>query len=181
MKPLHGLFTCALIAMNASAPQSLSELARKEAERRKAMDQLGIQGKTVEQGDSARLAPGGNVSLSKLPPISKSLPKPPAQLGEKASANKYRTELQQFDREIRRNEERLTSLRGRLQTERAAPVRLGKGSGRMVSAVQERLQAQINDLEAKIKRLRDDRLRVYDSGRKAGFLPGELDGKGIIP
>jgi len=29
--------------------------------------------------------------------------------------------------------------------------------------------------------LRRERLETYDAGRKAGFLPGELDGKGLIP
>jgi len=36
------------------------------------------------------------------------------------------------------------------------------------------------ELEAKLKRLKQERLEAYETGRKAGYLPGELDGKGII-
>ena len=40
---------------------------------------------------------------------------------------------------------------------------------------------RIKDWEVKLKRLRQDRFETYDAGLKAGFLPGELDGKGIWP
>jgi hypothetical protein len=36
-------------------------------------------------------------------------------------------------------------------------------------------------LELKLKRLRQDRLHVYDAALRSGFLPGEIDGKGITP
>ena len=44
-----------------------------------------------------------------------------------------------------------------------------------------RLDVQIKDWEVKLKRLRQDSFETYDAGLKAGFLPGELDGKGIWP
>jgi hypothetical protein len=28
---------------------------------------------------------------------------------------------------------------------------------------------------------RNERFEVYESGKKAGHMPGELDGKGLIP
>jgi len=43
------------------------------------------------------------------------------------------------------------------------------------------MQDQILELQSKLKRLRQERLDIYEAGKKAGFLPGELDGKGIIP
>ena len=44
-----------------------------------------------------------------------------------------------------------------------------------------RLQAEIEELELKLKQLRRERAETFDDGRKAGYLPGELEGKGIIP
>ena len=46
---------------------------------------------------------------------------------------------------------------------------------------QSKLQAEIEELQIKLKRLQEERFEVYESGKKAGFLPGELEGKGIIP
>jgi uncharacterized protein (UPF0335 family) len=43
------------------------------------------------------------------------------------------------------------------------------------------LREEIEDLELKLKRLQQERSEVYAEGKKAGFLPGELSGKGIIP
>jgi hypothetical protein len=43
------------------------------------------------------------------------------------------------------------------------------------------LQREIDELESKLKRIRRERQEIYEEGRKAGFLPGELDGRGLIP
>ena len=178
MKPQYALCLIMLLAPAAYAQassQSLGELAKKEAERRKLLDQQGIEAKKIGQEDVAKLAAKGNVSVSSLPPDSRPPFVSPTQPGRKPSLEKYRTELRNLDSEIRRNEERLASLRKRRELEQDMPVRLGRG-GRVSVARNARalLQNQIQDLEVKLKRLRDERLKTYDAARKAGFLPGEL-------
>ena len=44
-----------------------------------------------------------------------------------------------------------------------------------------RAEDQIEEVEAGLKLKRKERASVYDSGKKDGYLPGELEGKGIIP
>jgi hypothetical protein len=46
---------------------------------------------------------------------------------------------------------------------------------------QERLQGQISALDSKVKQLRRERREVWDEGMRAGFQPGELDGKSLTP
>lgn len=178
MKPQYALclwILLAPVALPGACPQSLSELAKKEAERRKLLDQQGIEAKKIDQGDTAKLAAKGNVSLSSLPPGSRPPSMSKTQPGKKPSLEKYRTELRNLDSEIRRDDERLASLRKRLELEKDLPIRLGRG-GRpsAASTSKARLQNQIQDLESKLKRLRQDRLKTYDAARKAGFLPGDL-------
>ena len=151
--------------------QSLSELAKKEAERRKLLDQQGIETKKIDQGD---IAAKGNITLSSPPPRSKVLPSS-NQSGKKPSLEKYRTELRNLDSGIRRDEERLASLRKRLEIEKDRPIKLGRGgTAGTAEASRKRLENQILDLDTRLKRLRDDRLKTYDAARRAGFLPGEL-------
>jgi len=161
MRPKYALFLMLL------SLQSLSELAKKEAERRKLLDQQGIEAKKIDQRDHAAK---GNVTLSSPPPKVS-----PAESGKKPSLERYRTLLRNLDSEIRRDEERLASLRKRLEIEKDAPLRLGRhGKSSTAETATRRLENQILDLEIKLKRLRDDRLKTYDAARKAGFLPGEL-------
>jgi hypothetical protein len=178
MKPQYALCLWILLApvvLPGDCPQSLSELAKKEAERRKLLDQQGIEAKRIDQKDAAKLAAKGNISLSSLPPNSRSPSMPPTQLGKKPSLEKYRTALQRLDSEIRRDEERLASLRKRLELEKDVPIRLGRGGRPSAASISmARLQNQVQDLEIKLRRLRDDRLKTYDAARKAGFLPGDL-------
>ena len=178
MKPQYALCLWILLAamtLPGAGPQSLSELAKKEAERRKLLDQQGIEAKKIEQRDTAKLAGKGNISISSLPPDSRPTSTSPTKPGKRPSLEKYRTELRNLDSEIRRDEERLASLRKRLELEKDAPIRLGRG-GRLnaASTTQARLQNQVQDLEIRLKRLRDERLKTYDAARKAGFLPGDL-------
>ena len=42
------------------------------------------------------------------------------------------------------------------------------------------LASQIQELEAKLVRLHMDRSNTFQDGRKAGFLPGELENRGVI-
>ncbi|PYV12309.1 MAG: hypothetical protein DMG07_17315, partial [Acidobacteria bacterium] len=80
--------------------------------------------------------------------------------------------------------DRLASLRARVEAERWTPPRAARsrrGTRIVQSEKRPRLDVQIKDWEVKLKRLRQDRFETYDAGLKAGFLPGELDGKGIWP
>jgi hypothetical protein len=159
--------------------QSLAEAARKEAERRKNLDQNGIEAKVIEEDDLPQAALLANVSISS--PVLPSKP-PSKESASKAKVQPYRSALQRYDREIKQREEKLNSLRARLNAEKWALPKLGKmtrSSGS--SSSQEKLKVQIQDLELKLVQLRRERLETYDAGRKAGFLPGELDGKGVMP
>jgi hypothetical protein len=157
----------------ANPPQTVSEAALKEADRRKLLEQQGVEGKTILQGDVGKLGAGANVtSGTPLPPASR-----PATARESPpKPDRYRSQLLKLDGEIRRMEEKLSVLRSRLETERHFPFRLGRTS----NAVQ-KTEAQIRSYADRIERLRLERMKVYDAGLRAGFLPGELDGKGIVP
>jgi hypothetical protein len=170
-----------LLCMTASLgkAQSLSEASQREAERRKNLDQNGVEAKVIAEDDLSQAALKANVSVSSPSYASKAASKETA---SKANVQPYRNALQKYDREIDQGEEKLKSLRARLNAERWALPRVGKiSSSSDSSSSQEKLKTQIQDLESKLARLRRERLEKYDSGRKAGFLPGELDGKGVMP
>ncbi len=166
----------------ASGMQSLEDIARMEGERRRLLEQQGIEGKVIE-GYPEYLAPNGNVTTST--PMSAVSPKtegaPPSHKNE-PSVRSLRTKLQKLDRDIKKEEERLKLLRERLRAGRWALPKVGRVSATSQNEEsQARLQNQIEDLEIKLKYLRQERADSYEEGRKAGFLPGELEGKGIIP
>jgi hypothetical protein len=177
MRPQHTF--CVWIFLSAASvaaagSQSLTEIAKKEAERRRLLDQQGIEARKIEQENVPGLASKGSVSLSSLPGSGPPA-RLPAQTGRKPSLEQYRTGLRTFDAEIVRSEERLGALRKRLDLEKDAPIRLGRGVRPGAAGNSKaKLQSQIQDLEIKLKRLRTDRLKLYDTARKAGFLPGEL-------
>jgi predicted RNase H-like nuclease (RuvC/YqgF family) len=176
------LRSCRLAAFFLFSLQSLADIAREEAERRKLLEQQGIEAKVIE-GDPRHFAPNGNLTLSTPKPSSpkKEKTKSASSKGQ-PSVRSFRTALQRLDRTIRKDQERLDLLRTRLHSEKWAIPKVGrisKSVGKTDS--QSRLQREIEDLESKLKRLRRERSEIYDAGRKAGFLPGELDGKGIIP
>jgi hypothetical protein len=159
--------------------QSLSEAAQKEAERRKNLEQDGVEGKMIEGHNPSQMAPRGNLSTS-----SPSYSSKPTSLEPKSKARlqTFRSALQKYDREIKRDVERLGALRVRLDAERWTLPKTEKTSRQSdPRSSQNRLKTQIQDLELKLGQLRRERLETYDSGRKAGFLPGELDGKGLVP
>ncbi len=162
--------------------QSLADVARQESERRRRMDEQGVEAKIIE-GEPELLAPNGNLTV--FAP-DRSMPKKSTQETApgkgQPSVRSYRTALQKLDRAIQRDEERLNARRARLQAEKWAPPKAGPISKSAGSADSlRRLQEEIEDLESRLKQQRKERLEVYDEGRKAGFLPGELDGKGLIP
>ena len=173
-----------LAVLFALGMQSLADLARQETERRKMLEEQGVQGKVIETSNPEGLAPDGNLTTSAAAVTG---------LGEKSkpstqnrsrgpSAKSYRSALQKLDRSISRTEERLQLLRSRLQDERWALPKVGRLSRRSgTTDSQSRIQAEVQELEIQLKQMRKERAEIHDEGRKAGFLPGELDGRGIIP
>jgi chromosome segregation ATPase len=171
---MNAISFCALLLL---CLQSLADVAREEAERRRALDQQGIEAKVIE---SIPQSDGGHLTLSNGP----SPPKTKESLisKERISVLKISDALQRLDRGIRQMQDRLELLRARLQSVRWAIPKTGKMSGQAdTEKTQNRLRQEIERLEKKLVQLQQERADAYDRGRKAGFLPGELTGKGIIP
>jgi chromosome segregation ATPase len=162
--------------------QSLADVARQEAERRKQLEEQGIEAKVIT-GIGGQASPSGSVTVSSpagSAPERSASQSAPAK--KQSSVRGYREALQKLDRAIRQDEERLQSLRTQLQAEKWAIPKVGRVSGRkQTEDKQSRLQAKIDEIQARMKRLRQERIETYDAGRRAGLLPGELEGKGIIP
>ena len=165
------------VGMPISLPaQSLAEAARKESERRRSLEERGISGRVIEQHDTTHREYKG--SLSTLAPVPVPRTEKPAVAIERGSPDSFRKALQNLDREIRQGEDRLVLLKEKIAlARRAAPVlsRSSRSNARAVST--DRFQNEVREWELKLKRLRQDRLDSYQAGRKAGFLPGELDRK----
>lgn len=167
----------ALLICTAGHPQTLGELARKEAERRRELALQGIAGKVIETVEPHQ----GNLTISYTAPKRTPTAIPSAKT-ESGSARSYQSKLQSLDREIRHNEDQLKLLKARLAEERWAPPRAGRAlKSQNSTATLEQLPRKISETEAKLIQLKDERLQVYMQGRKAGFLPGELEGRGITP
>ena len=177
---IEKLFSFGFAALFALSTQSLSDLARQEAERRKALEEQGIQGKVVG-ANPENLAPDGNLTTS-TPDTREHSEKPSARNGRPASLKTYRSAIERLERSISKTEDQLKLLRSRLQEERWALPKVGRVSRRSGTAdSRNRIQTQVGELEIKLKQMQKERADVYEKGKKAGFLPGELDGKGIIP
>jgi hypothetical protein len=170
--------TCCLALLFFFNLQSLVDLAREEAERRRLLEQQGIKGKVIENNvvDSASNGNGsGATRSSALPEITAARSDSPK---SRPSVSRYRSALQKLDRDIQQSEDRLASRQARLQAEKRAHPKTGRSSGRSrTKSSGSQLQAEIEELQIKLKRLREERFEAYESGKKAGFLPGELDGK----
>ena len=167
---------------SAAATESLADAARRESERRKEVDRLGIE-ETVIIGNGRCSAREGNVTISdpsEIKPLKDS--SQTSSPKNSSSLRQYRTTLQKMDRDIRKNEARLEKLRDRLQDLRRKNLtirdisKIGKNE-----ESRDQTQAEIEALQDELKQQRRERMEVYDSGKKDGFLPGELEGKGIIP
>lgn len=164
-----------------SVAQSLAEAARREAERRKSLVQQGIEGKVIGE-ETLPPQPTANRAASSIPERARPGAGKEPLTGRRTPAGPYRSVLRRIDNEIRRCEERLAVLRRRHEAEKFALPRSGRSANsRAAGSSRERIFWQIQDTESKLKRLRQERLEAYDAGRKAGFLPGELDGHGIVP
>jgi DNA repair exonuclease SbcCD ATPase subunit len=172
---------CWVLTLILLCVQSLADVARQEAERRRLLDQQGIEAKVI---DAVTPGSGGNLAVSSdLPrPVSRKTSKGSAAAKGKTSVAGIRTALQKLDRSIQQTRERLESRRARLQSERwENPKTMRASSVSEVEKSQNRLKQEIEDLQRKLEQLQQERSELYNRGKKAGFLPGELTGKGIIP
>jgi hypothetical protein len=161
--------------------QSLADVAREEAERRKQIDQQGIEVKVFESNNS--LASKGNQTTSTSPrPVSLQNETSSDSRKNRATLKSYRSALQKLDRAIRQDETQLELLRTRLRSEKWALPKVGRISRNSPAADnQAKLQSQIEALQIKLEQARQERMEIYQAGKKDGYLPGELDGKGTIP
>jgi hypothetical protein len=163
------------------AMQSLADVAREEAERRKQIDEQGIEVKVIERNGVP--SSKGNLTTSTSPrsvPLQNDTPSDSRK--NRTSLKSYRSALQKSDRTIRQDEARLESLRARLQSEKWALPKAGRISRNSAAADnQAKLQREIEELQVKIERAKQERLEIYQAGKRDGYLPGELDGKGTIP
>jgi hypothetical protein len=163
------------------AMQSLADVAREESERRKQIDQQGIEVKVIERNGPP--SSKGNLTTSTSSrPVALQNETPSDSRKNRTSLKSYRSALQKLDRSIRQDETRLESLRARLHSEKWALPRVGRISRNSPAADnQAKLQREIEELQVKIERAKQERLEIYQAGKKDGYLPGELDGKGTIP
>ncbi len=167
-----------LLQLSHARPQSLADVARREAERRKALERQGIEGKVI----SSNAAPATEQRTETNMPASRTGSSPARSSREQNTVRALRARVQKLDLAIQHGEERLTVLRARMESERWQLPKVGRISrARTGDTARERLALQIRELEAKLRNWRRERSQTYESGRKAGFLPGELDGKGIVP
>ncbi len=144
------------------------------------LDEQGIEGKAIT-ADEAQSAAIGHVTVFTRAGLTE--PKRAKESGasrEHKSVRSYRAALQKLDRAIRQTEERLESRQIRLRSLRWDLPKPGRGRSDSGNS-QSRLQQEIEDLQRKLEPLRQERSEVYEDGKRAGFLPGELSGKGVIP
>jgi hypothetical protein len=158
--------------------QSLVDIANQEAERRRLIDQQGIETRVIEGNN---VPSDSNVAEWTDPAVV--IPKASKKgdsAKDKTSARSFRTALQKLDRAIRASKDRLEAKRAQLQSERWASPKSGRSSSRgQASDAQSKLKAEIEELQTKMKELRRERSEIYEEGKKAGFLPGELNGRGM--
>jgi hypothetical protein len=158
--------------------QSLADIAREEAERRQLLEQQGIEAKIIERKEAPSAQKEHQSKALPLAGESKRSSTEKVSAKNQATARRFRVALQKLDRRIRQEEDRLVSLRARLEKSRWALPQIGRLSIQNRTAdTQERLQKEIDELQIKIKELRLERDETYEEGRKAGILPGELEGK----
>ncbi len=170
---------CWLIACALFCLQSLADVAREEAERRRLLEQQGIEEKVIDP----YAAQDGNITVSTSSPSTAPKSTSEKSIGSgRTSLHSFRTALQKLDRAIRQDDERLELLRGRVESERWEIQKARRSSSRSRASKSGRdPQEEIDELQIKLRQLRQERSETYEAGKKAGFLPGELDGKGIIP
>lgn len=179
---IGGLKLSCLALLTAFNLQSLVDVAREEAERRKRLEEQGIVAKVID-GNATGSGRKANITISTEGDYKpKEAAARPDSAKSKESVRGYRQALQKLDRAIQQTESRLSSNRARSQAAKWQNPQNAKSSNRgQPKDLQAQLQAEAVELELKLKQLREERFEVYEAGKKAGFMPGELDGKGIIP
>jgi len=166
----------AIMFSPAAVGQSLADAARKESERRKALEAAGVEAKSFV--NSSMPSSDGSVTTGTV--VRSSVVGSPVQPKSKGrTATAFLAALVKIDSDIRKYEEQLAFTRRRYDLERNRPVRLTHTQSADIS--RERSLLKVQELEAKLKRLRQERRETYDSGRRAGFQPGELNGHSLIP
>jgi hypothetical protein len=173
---LAALLFVTLGSVGISSGQSLAEHAKREAERRKQLESKGVEARIIRSQDLRTVTPPAGPGKTPSPAAGR---KEPDRAGDRlGSLSKFRSGIERFDREMRAAQEKLASQRRRLEAE----LRRGRSSARGMSSSDQadRLRAGIQDLEQKIARLQAERRTVYDEGRRAGWQPGELDGKYVL-
>ena len=114
--------------------QSLVEIARQEAERRKRLEQQGIEGKVFE-GNPVPSDSNVNVTVWTDPPETPEKTSTREDSSKKkTSPRSFRTAIQKLDRLIKENKDRLKSRRARLQSARWSISTTGRSSGRSKTA-----------------------------------------------
>lgn len=169
-----------LLLAPAAGAQSLAEAARREAERRRALEAGGVSGSVVSHENVEAAGRHGAVTTSSIPNRSSRRGESRQSPGG-AGARGFRSTLQNLDRQIRDTADRLKIARARIDSERWAQPKPGRQGAAGVSSSVERYRWQVQELEAKLSRLHQERRETWEAGRKAGFLPGELDGRGVTP
>jgi hypothetical protein len=161
----------------AALSQSLAEAARKEAQRRRELEQNGVSGKVILE-EEVRMTRSGNLTLSS--------PDHPLYAGDsavggrksKGASKSYSAAIKKLDREIEEMGEQLVRLRQRLQeSHRSIPKSNRKSVNGSENLSEQRMRDTVQKLESRLKRSQQERLDTYRAGRKAGFLPGELEGR----
>jgi hypothetical protein len=158
--------------------QSLTDIAQEEAKRRQLLEQQGIEGKVVD-GNALPSVAAENPAKAKAPSEKPKKDSSESSSSKKrASVQKYRAALQKLDRQIRQDEDRLALAQVRLKESRWTLPKSGRLlAGNRTADAEARLQKEIDEWQMKLKELRREREETYEEGRKAGFLPGELEGK----
>ncbi len=181
MKIFIGIVLACRLAFPHATEQSLAEAARKEAERRRRLEEQNVEAKVIRGRGSLEVANGnvttfGGVASQGSPSTSTRETK------GRTSLSAYRNRLRKLEGEIHDCEERQRLLHRQADAERWTLPRSGRRSGGTGSQTsREKLLLQAQDLQVKIERLRRERQETWDEARKAGYLPGELDGKSVAP
>jgi len=145
------------------------------------LESLGIEGKQIESGENSKLAPKGTISTSSPVSVPGTTKAPTQKEEPRPSLRSFQTRLQKLDRDIQQAEAQLKLNQARADAERRAPVIItSRSGGTRSSAAQDKMRWQILQLEGKLTQLRQERSDVFQAGRRAGYLPGELEGRNII-
>jgi hypothetical protein len=122
------LKSCSLAFLLMFNLQSLVDVARDEGERRKRLEEQGIEARVLDE-NATGLARQGNITTSTEPAASVHMPSARSDsLKDQGSVRSYRSALQKLDRAIQQNESQLAAKRARLQTEKRANFKIGKAS-----------------------------------------------------